>query len=133
MLLAPPEFTEWFNGWLKVNGLGVREAARKIGISHPMVSDLQNAARPTEGTCVKLAIAANVPTDYVLSLAGYLPKLDEHTVLLEQAKHLFNALKTERFRNIALSVIEKLVEQEESEQISQKKQADPLQPVGKKP
>jgi hypothetical protein len=72
MELAPVEFTEWFNKLLKDHNLGVREAARKIGISHPVVSGLQDGAKPTEGTCVKIALAFNYPTDLVLSKAGYI-------------------------------------------------------------
>lgn len=71
MELAPLDFTEWFNKILKDKDLGVREAARIIKISHPMVSDLQSGAKATEGTCVKIAIAFDYPTDVVLSLAGY--------------------------------------------------------------
>ena len=89
MQLAPLKFTEWFNKLLKDYNLGVREAARKIKISHPMVSDLQNAAKPTEGTCVKIAIAFDYPTDFVLSLAGYRqqakdPNVELITYLAEQ-------------------------------------------------
>jgi transcriptional regulator with XRE-family HTH domain len=71
MELATEAFTDWFNKLLLDNDLGVREAARKIGISHPMVSDMQNGARPTEGSCAKIAIAFNYSADYVLALAGY--------------------------------------------------------------
>ena len=71
MELATEAFTDWFNKLLQDNDLGVREAARKIGISHPLVSDMQNGARPTEGTCAKIAIAFNFSADYVLALAVY--------------------------------------------------------------
>ncbi|MGA2504238.1 MAG: helix-turn-helix transcriptional regulator [Anaerolineales bacterium] len=77
MELATLEFTEWFNKWMKDSGLGVREAARKIKISHPVISDLQSGAKPTEGTCVKIAIATNNPADVILSLAGYMPRPKE--------------------------------------------------------
>jgi len=98
MQLAMEAFTDWFNKLLKDNDLGVREAARKIGISHPMVLDMQNGARPTEGSCAKIAIAFNFPADFVLSLAGYRPagKKDK---LVELIEHLTAQLPTEEDKN----------------------------------
>jgi hypothetical protein len=132
MQLAPIEFTEWFNKWLTDSALGIREASRKIGISHPMVSDLQSGARPTQGTCVKLAIAADLPTDYVLSLAGYRPKIDERTALIMTGDLLLEKFKTERYQRIAVGMLDGLVKQEETELSNTKKQTGSLRPAAQK-
>lgn len=132
MEMAPIIFTEWFIKLLADNELGVREAARKIGISHPLVSDMQNGANPTEGTCVRIAIAFNLPADYVLALAGYRNMPDERGATIQRAQHLLETFKTERYRQIALKMLESLEEQETKE-LTQKKGTGPLHPVGTKP
>lgn len=97
MKMAPIEFTDWFNRLLFDRGWGVREAARQIGISHPTVSGLQNGERPTEGTCVKIALATKHPTDFILSIAGY--KDDYHEdALVDLIHNLATLLPTDELK-----------------------------------
>lgn len=91
MRLAPVGFTEWFNKL--ISGMGVREVARKIGISHPVVIDLQSGACPSEGTCVKIATAFNLPTDFVLAKAGHRKDYQSDN-LVEVIYHLTKQLPT---------------------------------------
>jgi hypothetical protein len=94
MRMAPVEFTDWFNRFLYDQKWGVREAARRIGISHPVVSNLLAGELPTEGTCVKIAFASKYPTDFILSMAGY--KEDYHKdPLVDLITNLAGLLPTE--------------------------------------
>jgi transcriptional regulator with XRE-family HTH domain len=100
MQMAPIEFTEWFSKLLQEEDLGIREAARKIGISHPIVSELLEGAHPTEGTCVKIAIAFNFPADFVLAIARYRSLSDEDQ-LVELIYFLAKQLPNDQEKNDA--------------------------------
>jgi hypothetical protein len=116
MQLAPIEFTEWFNKEVREKSLGVREASRLIGISHPVVSALQNGAHPTEGVCVKVAYAFGFPVDVVLALAGHRPLISKDDEIIERAEHIINNYKRSETKERALAYLEFLrVEEEKGE------------------
>lgn len=52
--------------------MGVRETARKIGVSHPTVSDMLAGFQPSYATCQKLASAYNIPLTLILQKAQLL-------------------------------------------------------------
>jgi hypothetical protein len=104
MKMAPIEFTDWFNRLLFDRGWGVREASRKIGISHPVVSNLQKGEQPTEGVCVKIAISTNFPTDYILSIAGYKDDYREDA-MVDLIHHLASQLTAEEDKNEAVEYL----------------------------
>lgn len=95
MEMAPVEFTDWFSDLLQSNKLGIREAARKIGVSHPTVSDIQKGVIPSEGHCVKIAIAFDLPVEMVLSKAGYLDTVSQDDEETEQLVHLVSQMPKE--------------------------------------
>jgi transcriptional regulator with XRE-family HTH domain len=50
-------------------GMGVRELADKIGISHPAISQYENLKRePNTSICAQFAKYFNVSSDYLLGL-----------------------------------------------------------------
>lgn len=98
MKTAPVEFTEWFRKMTK--SLGVREAARKIGVSHPTVSGLLDGVLPSEGTCVRISTAYDIPADYVLRKAGYLPPATQQEELVEKVLFELKTLPEEEYPDV---------------------------------
>lgn len=98
MEMAPIEFTNWFNDLTK--DLGVREVGRKTDIAHPIISDLQNGIMPSRGTCVKIAIGFDLPTDFVLRKARYRPPITIDEEFIEKIKHTAAGLPPEEQENI---------------------------------
>lgn len=66
--------TEWINEQLRERGWSMRELARRADVSHATISNVMNGqTQPGTSLCVKLAVALDVSTDYVLRLGGFLP------------------------------------------------------------
>jgi transcriptional regulator with XRE-family HTH domain len=66
------ELASWLTSMMEKDNMGVREAARKIGVSHPTVSDILEGFQPSYATCQKVATAYKVPLTLVLQMANLL-------------------------------------------------------------
>lgn len=67
---APEKFIVFLKDLLKSNNLGIREAARLIGVSHPTISDIITyGKRPSINTCIAIAKAFDIPEMKVIRLA----------------------------------------------------------------
>jgi transcriptional regulator with XRE-family HTH domain len=60
MAKYPSEFSGWLTNKLDNERLGVRDAARLIGVSHPTVIDILNGETPSFDVCTKIARAFGV-------------------------------------------------------------------------
>lgn len=98
---APQKFIEWLTGQMEANNLGIRETAKKVGVSHPTISEMVTYGNmPSYETCVALAKAFNVPPLQVLQLAGMMPSsITEREAKLLELDHLYaNATEEQRDR-----------------------------------
>lgn len=67
---APEKFVIFLKDLFRSNNLGIREAARLIGVSHPTISDIITyGKRPSINTCLAIAKAFNLPEMMVIRLA----------------------------------------------------------------
>ena len=73
MAKYPSEFSGWLTNKLDNERLGVRDAARLIGVSHPTVIDILNGKTPSFDVCTKIARAFGLPPETVFRAAGLLP------------------------------------------------------------
>jgi transcriptional regulator with XRE-family HTH domain len=72
---ASEEFISWLKAEMGKREWGIRETARKSGLSpSPISYILSNREQPTFDTCIALAQAFDIPGEDVLRLAGLLPK-----------------------------------------------------------
>lgn len=61
----------WLSAQLDERGWSAREAARRAGVSHTVITEIMNSNRlPTYDTCFKLADLFHVDPRKVISLAG---------------------------------------------------------------
>ena len=73
---APDEFVSWLKQEFEKRNWAIRAAARRIGVSHPTISDIVTLQKqPSYETCLAIANAFNKPPEWVLRLAGLLPKV----------------------------------------------------------
>ncbi len=70
MSSSPNELIEWLTLNMNKNNWGVREVARRAGVSHPTVSDVLNGKPPSLDTSVALAKLFNTTPELILRMAG---------------------------------------------------------------
>ena len=63
---------EWLSEECAQRGLSWAKASRRAGVDKSMISMIMRGQRPAPTTCQALAWAFQVPTEYVLGLAGHL-------------------------------------------------------------
>jgi transcriptional regulator with XRE-family HTH domain len=97
---------------MKEKGWGVRELARRAGVSHPIISDALNGKGASFDTCKALAFLFRVPAEQVLRMAGLLPNKTAKVEIVERAEHLYGLLTLDNQRK-ALEYLEFLKQQEE--------------------
>jgi len=71
---SPNQLVEWLKANMEKNNWGIREVARRAGVSHPTISDLLNGKEPSLNTSVALAKLFNTTPEFILTLAGIFPK-----------------------------------------------------------
>jgi len=93
MKKAPKEFIEFMRNEMEKRNLGFREAARMIGVSHPLISDIISyGKKPSFDTCIAIAKAFGYPGEVVLRKAGLLPTKPGMNSLLEECIFIFDSL-----------------------------------------
>ena len=84
------KLSDWLYKQMNNKNMGVRETARAVGVSHPLISDILNGLEPSYKTCVKLAEYYKVPVEQITIMAGITPPADN---LLDRAiMHLYSQL-----------------------------------------
>jgi DNA-binding XRE family transcriptional regulator len=83
---APLEFIQWFTDELDTRNLGMRDAAKLIGVSHPTITEIVTYHKqPSFDTCLKIAKAFDENPVVVLRRAALLPPAPAGDDLIEQA------------------------------------------------
>ena len=96
---ASIEFVYWFNNLLKSRNLGIRDAAKYIGVSHPTISRIiTDHYQPSCDTCLAIADAFKLRGEFVLRKAGWLKPIPESDDLIEQILIDLGAIPIERKR-----------------------------------
>lgn len=72
--------------------LSLRDAAKKIGISHPTLGSVLSGGKPSFEIAVKLASFLHVPTEKVLRASGLLPEFEIKSEFEEQLLFLVNQM-----------------------------------------
>jgi len=92
---APQKFIDWLTGQMEAHNLGIRETAKRIGVSHPTISEIVTYHNmPSFETCIALAKAFGVSPLYVLQMADLLPVSAAYDKLSEDELELLY-----RYRN----------------------------------
>lgn len=102
----------WLITNMQTNNLGIRETARRAGISHPLISDILNGGKPSLETCSVLAELFKTPPEEILRLAGLLPPKAEKDVIMERADYLMERLSPAKQQQ-AIEYLEFLLTREE--------------------
>ena len=102
----------WLELEMRNKGWGVREVARRAGLSHPIISDALNGGNVSFETCKALASLFHIPPEEVFRKAGLLPPRPAADELTERAEHLYGLLTRENQRK-ALEYLEFLKSLEE--------------------
>lgn len=98
---APSAFVEWFKAEIDSRGWGIRETARRLNVSHPVISSIiTHGESPSWDTCAAIAKAFDLPADYVLRLAGLLPKQPDETPEFKEWIGLIDGLPAEAVREM---------------------------------
>ena len=95
---APDEFVSWLKQEFEKRNWAIRAAARRIGVSHPTISDIVTLQKqPSYETCLAIANAFNKPPEWVLRMAGLLPKMEPLNFDFEEWRYvLANISDTDR-------------------------------------
>jgi transcriptional regulator with XRE-family HTH domain len=89
LLMGSTEFTEWVNEEVEKRSWSFRELGRRAGLSSGAISKVMTgAALPGWELCKRIAIALDVPPEYVFSLAGLLAPKPEETASLRNLLHV---------------------------------------------
>jgi DNA-binding XRE family transcriptional regulator len=82
---APKEFLDWFNLQLDNRNLGITSAARLIGVSHPLITNIVTYhQKPSCETCFKIADTFHVNREFTLRLAGWLSPISDSEEIINQ-------------------------------------------------
>jgi len=95
---APEEFVSWLKQEFEKRNWAIRAAARRIGVSHPTISDIVTLQKqPSYETCMAIAKAFNKSPVWILRLAGLLPKIEPLNFDFDEWRHvLANISDTDR-------------------------------------
>lgn len=94
---APKEFIDWLKSKIDEKGWSMRETARQLGVSSPVVlSIITDGDAPSWDTCEAISKAFDVPTVVVMQLAGKLtetpPKVAQQTMQSKEWQRLIEGL-----------------------------------------
>jgi len=99
---APKEFIDWFSNLIKIRNMGIRDAAKFVGVSHPTISRIVTYhEQPSCDTCLAIADAFNLRREFVLRKAGWLKPLPESDDIIEQLLLDLGAIPIEYKRTAA--------------------------------
>jgi transcriptional regulator with XRE-family HTH domain len=92
------ELSAWINSIMEKRNLGVREIAKKVGVSHPTILIAINDGKASFETCKKLSKAFNVPLDFVLKKAGHINITSSKDEWLEEINFIYGKLENKQDR-----------------------------------
>lgn len=113
--LAPVEFVEKIKAKMAEQNLGVRDLARKLGVSHPTVTELVTyGKKPSLDTCLAIARWLGQSEVVILRESGLISPGQEDEAKFEDWKYLLEGL-SERDINILRDLAEKMAAENEKE------------------
>lgn len=111
------EFLHLIKARMKEENLGIRELARRIGVSHPTITDIVTYGNmPSFDTCNKLSKWLNISEEAGLRKSGLLPLKPETDEWVEEMNDKIVQIKDPTRREMAKKVLDTLVEDEQSGQ-----------------
>ena len=111
------EFLQLIKARMKEENLGIRELARRIGVSHPTITDIVTYGNmPSFETCNKLSKWLNISEETGLRKSGLLPLKPESDEWVEEMNNKIAQIKDPTRREMAKKVLDTLVEDEHSGQ-----------------
>ena len=111
------EFLQVIKARMKEENLGIRELARRIGVSHPTITDIVTYGNmPSFDTCNKLSKWLNISEEAGLRKSGLLPLKPETDEWVEEMNDKIVQIKDPTRREMAKKVLDTLVEDEQSGQ-----------------
>lgn len=122
MAKSPPEFVQWFKDQADERGWkSLREIARNLDLSHPTVSDILDGEQPSFETCMKIADAFAVSSDYVVYAAGLLTKPRGWDAKQSEMNARFSRLSDDDQEDLLQLAITKLARRKKQEENNGKK------------
>ena len=116
---------------MKEENLGIRELARRIGVSHPTITDIVTYGNmPSFETCNKLSKWLNISEEAGLRKSGLLPLKPESDEWVEEMNNKIAQIKDPTRREMAKKVLDTLVEDEHSGQ-NQRQEKSKTRSTGK--
>ena len=111
------EFLQMIKARMKEENLGIRELARRIGVSHPTITDIVTYGNmPSFDTYNKLSKWLNISEEAGLRKSGLLPLKPESDEWVEEMNNKITQIKDPTRREMAKKVLDTLVEGEQSGQ-----------------
>lgn len=111
------EFLQMIKVHMKEENLGIRELARRIGVSHPTITDIVTYGNmPSFDTCNKLSKWLNISEEAGLRKSGLLPLKPESDEWVEEMNNKITQIKDPTRREMAKKLLDTLVEDEQSGQ-----------------
>jgi len=111
------EFLQMIKARMKEENLGIRELARRIGVSHPTITDIVTYGNmPSFDTCNKLSKWLNISEEAGLRKSGLLPLKPDTDEWVEEMSDKISQIKDPTRREMAKKVLDTLVEDEQSGQ-----------------
>jgi len=125
------EFLQMIKARMKEENLGIRELARRIGVSHPTITDIVTYGNmPSFETCNKLSKWLNISEEAGLRKSGLLPLKPESDEWVEEMNNKIAQIKDPTRREMAKKVLDTLVEDEHSGQ-NQRQEKSKTRSTGK--
>jgi transcriptional regulator with XRE-family HTH domain len=113
--LAPVEFVEKIKAKMAEQNLGVRDLARKLGVSHPTVTELVTyGKKPSLDTCLAISRWLGQSEVVILRESGLISPGQEDEAKFEDWKYLLEGLN-ERDLNLLRDLAEKMAAENEKE------------------
>jgi transcriptional regulator with XRE-family HTH domain len=112
-LRYPNNLPEWLKLKMEDHNLGMRELARRVGVSHPTISDALNGKAPSLDTAIALAKVFDETPEFILRTAGILApigSIDEFREIL--LRETANLTREEQLEVLAYISMKKRLKQE---------------------
>lgn len=99
---APKDFIDWLNLRFNEHGWSMRQGAKAIGVSHPIISNILTAGqKPSFETCVLIAQAFGFSEVEIFRKAGLISRDQEIDEIATEVLHNLAGLSEEDKREIA--------------------------------
>lgn len=117
------EFLGIIKNKMETDNLGIRELARKLGVSHPTVTDVVTYGNmPSFDTCNALSDWLGIPRELGLKKSGLLPFKQDDDQWLEEQNHKMTLLDPAK-RPIAEKLLDALLIEDKAVPAAARKKA----------